>query len=92
MEALLPVAFNVGFSFGSSFLINSIIAIVAGKIFQKPHISILIFIGMTLSNVFAQIQNEGIQQLLSGNLEGALVAGVMFCLLNWASKIQSGDY
>lgn len=91
-KPLLGDAFHIGFLFGVSYLWATIVAFGTGLILRTPYMLLCIYVGMVLGDSFGGLRDEGIRQLIGGNLFGAIILIVMSLYLkSFSDKIQSGN-
>ena len=91
-KPLLGEAFAIGFVFGVSYLWATIVAFGTGLILRTPYMLLCIYLGMVLGDAFGGLQDEGIRQLIGGNVLGAVIlVGVSVYLKNLADNIREGN-
>jgi hypothetical protein len=91
-KPLLGTAFGIGFLFGVSYLWATIVAFGTGLILRTPYMLLCIYVGMVLGDAFGGLRDEGMKQLIGGNLFGAIILiGMSIYLKSFADRMQSGD-
>jgi hypothetical protein len=91
-KPLLVDAFHVGLLFGVSYLWATAVAFGTGLILRTPYMLLCIYVGMILGDAFCGLRDEGIRQLIGGNVLGAIVlVGMSIYLKTFADRIQGGD-
>ena len=88
---LLDEAFKIGFVFGLSYLWATVVAFGTGLILRTPYMLLGSYIGMVLGQTFGGLQDQGVKQLIGGDLlGGVIIIAFSIYLKNIADQIKNG--